>query len=241
MKPTALGRDLSKELKRGALLAILFHVAGWHCNLGCFGRGLHGAWPQRDIGVILWSLSVAAWDWESRETLTRLCAIPINGVLETSSPVRDVANGRRDCRSRSNANSRKWSPARILCRCSGKALRRQRPSASLEPPKRRPRPQGAERARRRNRASASARCSCRSLAARRRSQRQRGRSRRPVRARRRANVKAWPKSRAPIPGGFFITTKPGALRDGERPARPRWRPCTCRSKTVAKALVVRLE
>ena len=82
MKPTALGRDLSKELKRGALLAILFHVAGWHCNLSYFGRGLHGAWPQRDIGIILWSLSVAAWDWESRERLTRLCAIPINGVLD---------------------------------------------------------------------------------------------------------------------------------------------------------------
>ena len=65
-----------------ALLAILFHVAGWHCDLSYFGRGLHGAWPQRDIGVILWSLSVAAGDWESPETLTRLCAIPINGVLD---------------------------------------------------------------------------------------------------------------------------------------------------------------
>jgi hypothetical protein len=82
MKPTALGRDLSKEPKRGALLAILFHIAGWHCDLSYFGRGLHSAWPQRDIGIILWSLSVGAWDWESRESLTRLCAIPINGVLD---------------------------------------------------------------------------------------------------------------------------------------------------------------
>jgi hypothetical protein len=30
----------------------------------------------------LWSLSVAARDWESPERLTRLCAIPINGVLD---------------------------------------------------------------------------------------------------------------------------------------------------------------
>ncbi len=82
MRPTALGRDVSKEPRRRALLAILFHVAGWHCNLSYFGRGLHGAWPQRDIGIILWSLSVAARDWESRERLTRLCAIPINGVLD---------------------------------------------------------------------------------------------------------------------------------------------------------------
>ena len=82
LKPTVLGRDLSKEPKQGALLAILFHIAGWHCNLSYFGRGLHGAWPQGEIGVILWSLSVAARDWESPERLTRLCAIPINGVLD---------------------------------------------------------------------------------------------------------------------------------------------------------------
>ena len=55
LKPTVLGRDLSKEPQRRALLAILFHVAGWHCDLSYFGRGPHGAWPQRDIGVILWS------------------------------------------------------------------------------------------------------------------------------------------------------------------------------------------
>jgi hypothetical protein len=32
--------------------------------------------------VLLWSLSVAANDWESSQRLTRMCAIPINGVLE---------------------------------------------------------------------------------------------------------------------------------------------------------------
>ena len=83
LKPTVLGRDLSKEPQLRSLLAILFHVAGWHCDLGYFGRGLHGRWPQRDIGVILWSLSVGARDWESPETLTRLCAIPINAVLDS--------------------------------------------------------------------------------------------------------------------------------------------------------------
>ena len=82
LKPTILGRDLSKESQGGALLPILFHVACWHCNLGYFDGGLHEGWPQRDMGVILWSLSVAARDWESRERLTRLCAIPINGVLD---------------------------------------------------------------------------------------------------------------------------------------------------------------
>ena len=82
LKPTILGRDLSKEPQGGALLPILFHVACWHCNLGYFDGGLHEGWPQRDMGVVLWSLSVAARDWESPERLTRLCAIPINGVLD---------------------------------------------------------------------------------------------------------------------------------------------------------------
>jgi hypothetical protein len=33
---------------------------------------------------VLWSLSVVANDWQPRERLTRLCTIPINGVLETT-------------------------------------------------------------------------------------------------------------------------------------------------------------
>jgi hypothetical protein len=64
MRPTALGHDVSKEPQRRGMLAILFHVAGRHCNLSYFGGGLRGAWPQRDIGAILRSLSVAARDWE---------------------------------------------------------------------------------------------------------------------------------------------------------------------------------
>jgi hypothetical protein len=39
-------------------------------------------WPQSDVGVILWSLSASAHDWQPRETLTRLCASPVIGVLE---------------------------------------------------------------------------------------------------------------------------------------------------------------
>jgi hypothetical protein len=33
--------------------------------------------------VVLWSLSVAANDWQSPERLTRLCTIPINSLLGT--------------------------------------------------------------------------------------------------------------------------------------------------------------
>ena len=40
------------------------------------------SWPQSEVGVILWSLSASAHDWPPRETLTRLCASPVIGVLE---------------------------------------------------------------------------------------------------------------------------------------------------------------
>ncbi len=45
-------------------------------------------WPERqedalrDAGVVLWCLSIAAGDWEPRERLTRMCAIPVSGVLD---------------------------------------------------------------------------------------------------------------------------------------------------------------
>ena len=72
------------EPQQRALQAILVHVTFWHADLGYLGRGMHGSWPQCDIGVLLWSLSVAAADWQSPEKLSRLCAVPVNGVLNAS-------------------------------------------------------------------------------------------------------------------------------------------------------------
>jgi hypothetical protein len=62
--------------RQGSLPAILLHLALWHMDLGYFGRGLLGSWPQSDAGVVLWSLSVCANDWQTSEKLTRLCTIP---------------------------------------------------------------------------------------------------------------------------------------------------------------------
>jgi hypothetical protein len=73
---TPLGKSMLSDAKQGSLLAILFHLAFWHMDLGYFGRGLLGSWPQADAGVVLWSLSVCANDWQSAEKLTRLCTIP---------------------------------------------------------------------------------------------------------------------------------------------------------------------
>jgi hypothetical protein len=84
LKPTRLGRDLLKEVRQRALQAILVHITFWHADLSYFGRGMFGAWPQFDSGVVLWSLSVSAADWQTPEKLTRLCAVPVIGVLEST-------------------------------------------------------------------------------------------------------------------------------------------------------------
>ena len=73
---TPLGKSILSDAKRGSLLAVLFHLAFWRMDLSYFGRGLFGSWPQADAGVVLWSLSVWANDWQSAEKLTRLCTIP---------------------------------------------------------------------------------------------------------------------------------------------------------------------
>ena len=64
------------DVRLGSLLAILFHLAFWHMDLGYFGRGLLGSWPQADAGVVIWSLSVCSNEWQTSEKLTRLCTIP---------------------------------------------------------------------------------------------------------------------------------------------------------------------
>jgi len=78
---TPLGKSMLSDTQRGSLPAILFHLALWHMDLGYFGRGLLGSWPQGDVGVVLWSLSVAANDWQISEKLTRLCTIPEPAML----------------------------------------------------------------------------------------------------------------------------------------------------------------
>jgi hypothetical protein len=61
---------------QGGLVARLAQIAFWRFDLRYFARGLLGAWPQEDIGIALWSLSVCGGDWQSAEKLTRLCSIP---------------------------------------------------------------------------------------------------------------------------------------------------------------------
>jgi hypothetical protein len=84
LMPTRLGKSMLDEKRHGALQALLFHIALWHLNLGYFDRNPIDSWPQNDVGVVLWSLSASANHWLDRETLTRLCTIPVIGVLEST-------------------------------------------------------------------------------------------------------------------------------------------------------------
>jgi hypothetical protein len=83
--PTPLGRRMLAAEQNGPLQALLFHVALWHMKLAYFDGHSLNSWPQSEVGVILWSLSASAHDWLPRETITRLCASPVIGVLESQS------------------------------------------------------------------------------------------------------------------------------------------------------------
>ncbi len=81
---TRLGKSLLVPEQYGALQAVLFHIAFWHINLAYFDRRPLNSWPQSDVGIVLWALSASANDWLDRETLTRLCTVPVIGVLEAA-------------------------------------------------------------------------------------------------------------------------------------------------------------
>lgn len=84
LRITPLGRKMLLPPGPPSLQAILFDRTFWGLDLSYFYHGLHGDWPLRDAGRVLWSLSAAASEWEVPERLTRLCTIPINGVLDST-------------------------------------------------------------------------------------------------------------------------------------------------------------
>ncbi len=76
------GQRMLEEPTLRTLPAVLFHITFWHLDLGYLSRDLHTGWPQRDAGIVLWSLSLAANDWQPRESLTRMCTVPIDALLD---------------------------------------------------------------------------------------------------------------------------------------------------------------
>ena len=81
LSATPLGKSMLSEAQQGSLPAILFHIMFWRMDLGYFGRSVLGSWPQEDIGVVLWSLSVSDGEWQTSEKLTRLCSIPEPAIM----------------------------------------------------------------------------------------------------------------------------------------------------------------
>jgi hypothetical protein len=81
LKLTSAGQRYLEGPDQRALQALLFHIALWHFDMWFF-QDLHQGWPRQQVGIVLWSLSIAANDWQSPERLTRLCAIPVDSVLE---------------------------------------------------------------------------------------------------------------------------------------------------------------
>jgi hypothetical protein len=82
LKIAPAGRQLLEASHQRALQAVLFHTAIWYLELDYLGLYFHYGWPQGDIGVVLWSLSVGANDWQTRERLTRMCTIPIASLAD---------------------------------------------------------------------------------------------------------------------------------------------------------------
>jgi hypothetical protein len=82
--PTRLGKGMLVSERHGALQALLFHIALWHLNIGYFDRNPIDSWPQSHTGIVLWSLSAAANEWLDPETLTRLCTVPVIGVVQST-------------------------------------------------------------------------------------------------------------------------------------------------------------
>lgn len=78
---TSFGKSMLADQRHGSLAATLLHLALWQMDLTYFARGLLGSWPQADMGIVLWSLSVSATAWETVKRLTRLCTIPERSML----------------------------------------------------------------------------------------------------------------------------------------------------------------
>lgn len=83
LKPSRLAHSVIDDPANRGLQRFLFDVAFWQLNLITRGGSLRPGWPQNHIGIVLWSLSVAANDWQPAKRLARLCTIPDHGVVES--------------------------------------------------------------------------------------------------------------------------------------------------------------
>ena len=93
LKISPAGRRMLQPPNLRALQAVLFHITMWHFDLGNLGWGLHG-WPQRDAGVVLWSLS-SPQTTGNRVNVCRVCARSPSMVCWTKHGIRLPMRWRR--------------------------------------------------------------------------------------------------------------------------------------------------
>ena len=67
------------------LYRLLFETALWRINLAYFDRMLGERSPQAHVGLVLWSLSVAAHHWSSPEDLLTACTMSDDGLASAAS------------------------------------------------------------------------------------------------------------------------------------------------------------
>jgi hypothetical protein len=75
LRASKVGKSLLEPEAAPALLSLLFESAFWKTNLQDFDRNPLEFWPQHHMGLVLWSLSVAAHDWSRASTLVESCTL----------------------------------------------------------------------------------------------------------------------------------------------------------------------
>ncbi|MEC5291368.1 hypothetical protein VSX64_11875 [Aurantimonas sp. C2-6-R+9] len=85
LRLTKVGKRFVKADDIGELNRALFLAAGWNTNLSYFDCHQLSPWPQSDIGLALWCLSVVDHTWQTPESLARSSTVPINGIIEATS------------------------------------------------------------------------------------------------------------------------------------------------------------
>lgn len=73
---TKRGTELLDLTRASDLFRAAFETVFWQTNLAYLDRMPAEHWPQTHIGIVLWSLSVAAHEWSKPEELLATCTIP---------------------------------------------------------------------------------------------------------------------------------------------------------------------
>ncbi len=89
LRATRIAKRMLADEAAPALLGELFEAVFWKMNLQDFDRNPLEFWPQHHAGLVLWCLSVTAYDWSSAEALLPACTL----MVTIDQPVADNLPG----------------------------------------------------------------------------------------------------------------------------------------------------